>query len=194
MDADLGNRTALCIPPTQTTFPRDSQHDYLAENIHDSALVNHSEPISRNTDHPHASGKSHLPQMDHSPQSHRHSHMSAESNAGTPAQVTAHAHSSYHTSPALLSTCSLQASWPFKNAHEARLFHHYIINLAPWVCQLTAVEAASTLADSVYAVRCMRQAVPFWKRSPQAGSALSCARECNLCPFLAPPQSSGRLC
>lgn len=37
--------------------------------------------------------------------------------------------------PATSPQLSIEPSWPFSSAHEARLFHYYIKNCAPWVSQ-----------------------------------------------------------
>ena len=85
--------------------------------------------------------------MDQIPLSQPHSSVSVGPDAGKPSQISARAQSSHLASPALTTTKSLHLLWPFENAHEARLFHHYITHLAPLVQHLNRCEPVLDFAD-----------------------------------------------
>ena len=140
-DAVQEDDRVLGLTSSDTNFHGNGQQDFSAEHARTSSFVNQvglNQTASRNEDVHHGSGISGFTRMDQSPRFSHHSNVpisaSPEISMHSPAQIRG----SHHTSPAIGSVTSMQGSWPFTNAHEARLFHHYITRLSPWVrsCKL----------------------------------------------------------
>jgi len=187
--------TALGLTSSDADFHGNSQQDFSTEHARVSSFVNHialNQTPSGNDDVHNSSGISGFPQMDESPRFSHHSNVSVGASPNMSMHTPIQIRGSHHTSPAMGSVTSMQGSWPFANAHEARLFHHYVTQLSPWVGPQRLEEALSILAN-LAAVRRLRQKVSLWTGSAQKGSALSSTRQRHLCSFFTPSQRPHRL-
>lgn len=135
-DAVQEDDTVLGLTSSDASFHGNGQQDFSAEHARISSFVNQvglNQTASGNEDVHHGSGISGFTRMDQSPGFSHHSNVPISASPGISMHSPAQIRGSHHTSPAIGSVTSVQGSWPFTNAHEARLFHHYITHLSPWV-------------------------------------------------------------
>lgn len=84
-----------------------------------------------------------------------------------------------------------EVSWPFATQHQARLFKHYIRELAPWVRASVALSGVKSVckANNILG-RFLRQSHPFRDRNPPSSSFLSHSCGFHLRAFFSSPQPS----
>jgi hypothetical protein len=180
-------------PTNDNAFRPDDEEAYSIESPY-AQLMNKISP--HNEDIYHASASSTFQQISESPHFQHHSNVSNDSFVVTPTQSNRPGSINHHSSPSLITAASpalsLRPSWPFESTNEARLFHHYIIHVAPWVCGLENPAASVPHGLTQPQDRCLRQSMPLWERSAQTRGTLSSYRECHFCSVLAMYQPSLR--
>jgi hypothetical protein len=129
-EIDWETEGAVSLTSSENAFRRDDREGHSVEhtNVLSPQVINtRTEPHSEDIHH-----ASSITGFQH------RTNKSLDTCVITPSYSAGQTRSHRHSSPALITTpstaFSLQPSWPFANAHEARLFHHYIKHISPGVC------------------------------------------------------------
>jgi hypothetical protein len=135
-EPDWEKEAAASLAPWENAFRRDDAEAFSTDEPDATRLMSKTSPNDEQIHHATISSGFH--QTSESPHVQHHSNVSTNSFVVSPAQSHGLGGINPHSSPSLITAASpafsLKPSWPFESANEARLLHHYIIHVAPWVC------------------------------------------------------------